>query len=378
MSSTVLTINLDNLAHNYAYLRSKINPKVKLLAVVKAVAYGSDAIAIATHLETLGVDYFGVAYTEEGVALRESGITTPILVLHPQPTNFNLLVSYKLEPSIYSQRLLKLFASFCLEQQIDNYPIHIKYNSGLNRLGFADADIPFILDEVEGANLLIKSLFSHLAASEDVNERAYTMQQIKSFKQFSGALQSQMINDPITHQSNTSGILNYPEAHFSMVRTGIGLYGFGNEAIYDENLKPVASLTSVISQIHEIPTGGSLGYNRGFIADTLIKSATVALGHADGISRMYGHGKGFVYINGQKAPILGNVCMDMLMVNVTHIDCKEGDEVIIFNETYSAASLAEAVGTISYELITGIAPRVKRILTQKQVIPRQKNDKKLT
>ncbi len=378
MSGTVLTINLDNLTHNYEYLRSKINPKVKLLAVVKAVAYGSDATAIAAHLESLGVDYFGVAYAEEGVALRESGITIPILVLHPQPNNFTLIVKHKLEPSVYSQRILKLFADFCLNEQVENYPIHVKYNSGLNRLGFSDTDIPFILDQVEEANLLIKSLFSHLSASEDVNENAFTMLEIKSFKQFSGALQSQMINDPITHQSNTSGILNYPEAHFSMVRTGIGLYGFGNEAKYDENLKPVASLTSVISQIHEIPAGGSLGYNRGFIADTTIKSATIALGHADGIGRLYGHGKGFVYIKGKKAPILGNVCMDMLMVNVTHIDCKEGDEVIIFNETYSAASLAAAAGTISYELITGIAVRVKRILTQKQVIPRQKIDKKLT
>ncbi|WP_010522747.1 alanine racemase [Aquimarina agarivorans] len=365
MSGTVLTINLNNLTHNYEYLRSKINAKVKLLAVVKAVAYGSDAVQIARHLETLGVDYFGVAYAEEGAALRQSGIKTPILVLHPQPHNFKLLLKYKLEPGIYSKRVLTTFAQFCMDNQQENFPVHIKYNSGLNRLGFSDADIPIILDQVEEANLSIKSLFSHLAASEDKNERPFTMQQIKRFKQFSGALQSQMMNDPMVHQSNTSGILNYPEAHFSMVRTGIGLYGFGNDAKYDQNLKPVASLTSVISQIHEIPAGGSLGYNRGFIAETTIKSATITLGHADGITRIYGHKKGFVFINGQKAPILGNVCMDMIMVDVTAINCNEGDTVIIFDSEHTAAALAEAAGTISYELITDIGPRVKRIITKK-------------
>ena len=365
MSGTVLTISLANLTHNYTYLRSKIGPYVKMLGVVKAVSYGSDAIKISQHLQRLGIDYLAVAYAEEGVALRENGVTLPILVLHPQTHNFELLIEHQLEPALYSLRILELFSLSAKKLNAKNYPVHIKFNSGLNRLGFKMNNTEVILNLTSANELHIKSIFSHLAASEDLGEADFTHQQIQEFKQFAAALQSQLLYEPLLHQTNTSGILNYPEAHFSMVRTGIGLYGYGNEAKYDANLKPVASLTSVISQIHEIPKGGSLGYNRGYVAKETTRTATIALGHADGIGRIYGNGKGFVIINGQKASILGNVCMDMLMVNVTDIDCNEGDEVVVFNDAYSASALAEAAGTISYELITGIGSRVKRKITDK-------------
>lgn len=365
MSGTVLTINLTNLTHNYTYLRSKLAPHVKMLGVVKAVSYGSDAIQISRHLQSLGIDYLAVAYAEEGVALRENGITLPILVLHPQPHNFELIIAHQLEPSLYSVRVLELFSVTANKLEAKNYPVHIKFNSGLNRLGFLNNDIATILKFAQKNNLYIKSIFSHLAASEDIDEKEFTDQQIEQFAQFAARLQAQLLHEPLLHQSNTSGILNYPNAHFSMVRTGIGLYGYGNDAKYDKNLKPVTSLTSVISQIHKIQKGDSLGYNRGFIAKNNTRTATIALGHADGIGRIYGNGKGFVIINDQKAYILGNVCMDMIMVDVTNIVCNEGDQVIVFNNEYSASALAEAAGTISYELITGIGARVKRIITEK-------------
>lgn len=366
MSGTELIINLENLKNNYNYLRSKLEPHVKMLGVVKAVSYGSDAVAISNFLQNLGMDYLAVAYTEEGVELRKNGITIPILVLHTQPHNFELLIEYKLEPNLYSLRVLDLFMLCVKEKGIEDYPVHIKYNSGLNRLGFSDEDQKIIIKNSQNAKLYIKSIFSHLAASEDLNEADFTHQQIEKFEKFSTKLIDELGYKPLLHQSNTSGILNYPSAHFDMVRTGIGLYGYGNDAKYDSNLKPVASLKSVISQIHEIPKGNSLGYNRGFVAKENTKTATVALGHADGIGRIYGKGKGFVIINGKKASIIGNVCMDMLMVNINDIDCREGDEVIIFNDIHTANALAEAAGTISYELLTGVGQRVKRTLTVKK------------
>jgi len=359
----VLHINLANLTHNYTYLRSKIKPETKFLAVVKAIAYGSDAYRIAKHLENLGVDYFGVAYAEEGVALRKNGITTPILVLHAQPENYEQIIEYNLEPNLYSIRTLNLFSSTCVDKKIRNYPVHIKFNSGLNRLGISSNQTPEVLSYIDKGSLKIASLFSHMAASEDASEKEFTLQQIENFNAFQQQLLPALKTKPLLHQTNTSGILNFTSAHFTMVRSGIGLYGFGNDAEFDKNLKPIASLTAKISQIHNLNKGDSLGYNRAFTALKAMKTATITIGHADGIDRIYGNEKGYVIINNCKAPILGIVCMDMLMVNVTDIECNEGDTVIIFDETYTANNLAEAVGTISYELITGIGPRVKRIIS---------------
>lgn len=360
--NATLTIHLSYLTHNFNHLKNNVDKNTKLLAVVKALAYGSDATAIAKHLVEIGVDYLGVAYTFEGVELRKSGIEIPILILHPQPENFELCTRYNLEPNLYSKRVLEAFLLHLKPLNLSAYPVHLKFNSGLNRLGFNNTDLDYLIEKLKDNSILIKGLFSHLAASEDLNEKDFTLNQIKNFKDFSTQLIEKIAISPLLHQSNTSGILNYPEAHFDMVRAGIGLYGFGNDAKYNANLKPIASLTAKISQIHKIEAGQSLGYNRGFIADKLTKTATITIGHADGIDRIYGNGKGYVIIDNQKAYILGNVCMDMLMVDVTSIDCEEGDEVILFNEKYTADELAEAVGTISYELITGIGPRVKRII----------------
>ncbi len=363
VKETVLEINLAHLSHNFDYLKSKVAPHVKMLAVVKASGYGSDASVIAKHLENIGVDYFAVAYTSEGIILREAGIKTPILVLHPQPVNFAKLIEYQLEPSLYSSRTLKEFIKVATLQNQKEYPIHIKFNSGLNRIGFWENDVDHILSQIDQTNAVhITSLLSHLAASEDHNEREFTLTQINSFKKSADQISNKLGYTPIRHQSNTSGILNYPEAHFDMVRTGIGLYGYGNEAKYDTQLKPVAALKSVISQIHTLEPGESVGYNRAFISPGYIKTATIPIGHADGIGRQYGNKQGFVMIHDTPAYIIGNVCMDMIMVDITEIDCKEGDEVIIFDEASSASKIAERSGTISYELLTAISPRVKRVV----------------
>jgi len=361
VGETTLVLDLSALRHNYNYLRSKINPETKFLGVVKAFAYGSDMVTIAQKLEQLGADYLAVAYVREGVLLREAGINLPILVLHPLASNFDDLISHHLEPSIYSRNILNQFLEAVKTKNQTDYPVHIKFNTGLNRLGFSESDINLIAEETKGnGNVKIVSCFSHLAASEDINERDFSLNQIKSFKILSDALKKKLGYTPMRHMLNTSGIINYPEAQFEMVRSGIGLYGYGNQDEIDAQLKPVSTLKTIISQIHEIGANESVGYNRAFKSKRLIKSATLPIGHADGIGRQYGKGKGSVIIKGQKAPILGNVCMDMIMVDVTEIDCKEGDEAIVFGPANSAEKFASRANTISYEILTAISQRVKR------------------
>lgn len=363
---TLLEIDLNALDNNYKYLTSKIKPGTKVLGVVKAFGYGSDSVVIAKELVELGADYFAVAYANEGETLRNAKIETPILVLHTLPVNFEVIVNRCLEPSIYSQKTLLEFIAFAEEKKQANYPIHLKFNTGLNRLGFVAGDVSFIVETLSKTqSVKVKSVFSHLGASEDLKEKEFTLGQIEDFKRISEKLIAKLGYKPLLHCANTSGIINYPEAHFDMVRTGIGLYGFGNDPEENKHLKPVGTLKTVISQIHKVEIGESVGYNRGFIAEETTRSATLPIGHADGIPRSYGKGKGWVTINGKKAPILGNVCMDMIMVDVTNIECEEGDEAIVFGPSATADELSAAINSISYELITAVSQRVKRIVLRK-------------
>jgi alanine racemase len=358
---TLLELDLKALTHNFDYLKSKLRSNVKFMAVVKAFAYGSDACVVAKHLQHLNVDYLAVAYTNEGVALREAGITNPVLVLHPQPVNFKPLIKHCLEPSLYSAKVLNEFIAIATTEKQTNYPVHIKFNTGLNRLGFWESDVNYIISKLQDAEVVkVNSMFSHLAASEDLNETEFTLNQIKTFKTITQDFISKIGYAPMLHMCNTSGLLNYPEAHFDMVRSGIGLYGFGNSIQQNKFLNPIATLKSIISQIHRIEKGETVGYNRAYTSDAFKRTATIPIGHADGISRQYGNGNGFVIINNQKAFIIGNVCMDMIMVDITNIDCKEGDEVIIFDKTTTAEDFASTTNTISYEIITSISKRVKR------------------
>jgi alanine racemase len=361
---TVVEIDLNALQHNYKYLKSRINSKTKMLAVVKAFGYGSEPTVIAKYLEKLKVDYFAVAYVSEGVALRNAGVMSPILVLHPQKINFETLIDHCLEPNLYNSRVLNAFFTIAEEKNQTNYPIHLKFNTGLNRLGFWENDVAYIIDKLKNApQVKVKSLFSHLAASEDLNERDFTLNQIDLFKSIAKQFTQKIGYKPMLHQLNTSGIINYAnEAQFDMVRAGIGLYGFANDKKITSELKNVINLKSVISQIHLIEKGETVGYNRAFKAPDFMKTATIPIGHADGIHRAFGNGKGYVTINDKKAPIVGNVCMDMIMVNITNIECNEGDEVYIFNSQKNINDLAEKANTISYEILTAISQRVKRIV----------------
>jgi alanine racemase len=358
---TVLELDLKALTHNFDYLKSKLSNNTKFMAVVKAFAYGSDACVIAKHLEKLNVDYLAVAYTNEGVVLREAGITKPILVLHPQPVNFKSLIKHCLEPSLYNVKVLNEFIAIATTENKINYPIHIKFNTGLNRLGLWKNDVDYVVSKLqETESINVNYIFSHLAASEDPNEDEFTLNQIKTFKTIAQDFIHKIGYIPMLHICNTSGLLNYPDAHFDMVRSGIGLFGFGNSIQQNNHLKPIATLKSIISQIHHIEKGETVGYNRAYATDSFKKTATIPIGHADGIGRQYGNGNGFVTIKNQKAFIIGNVCMDMIMVDITNIDCKEGDEVIVFDKTTTAEDLASTTNTISYEIITSISRRVKR------------------
>ena len=360
---TALEIDRKAIEFNLSYFKSKLRKTTKVLVVVKAFGYGSNAVEIAKYLEHK-VDYFAVAYLNEGIALRNAGIETPILVLHHQKNNLHKIIEYNLEPNIYSLNLLNSFIEIVKSSKVKYYPIHIKINTGLNRLGFAKNDTSEISSLInEQHEVEVKSVFSHIAASEDLNEREFTLQQINSFKSIASEITNELNNTPFKHMLNTSGIINYSnEAQFDMVRLGIGLMGFGNDILETKKLKNVLTLKSVISQIHTIKKGETVGYNRAFKARDTLKTATIPIGHADGISRQLGNGVGYVYIHNKKAPIVGNVCMDMIMVNVSNIPCKEDDEVIIYKNQQHIESLAKAIDTISYELLTAISQRIKRVL----------------
>lgn len=358
---TRLDIDASALEHNLNFFKSKIPSTTKTLAVVKAFGYGLDALQVASFLKDK-VDYFAVAYADEGIALREAGIETPILVLHPHFSSIEAIAKHHLEPTIYSQTLLDDVLAYCEKHCITEFSCHLKFNTGLNRLGFAPSETSEVLSKInKSKRLKVLSAFSHIAASEDLNEKEFTLGQISKFKAVAEQLDKELPFVPMKHMLNTSGILNYAdEAAFDMVRLGIGLYGFGNDPEYTNNLKNVVSLHSVISQIHEVSPGETVGYNRAFKAESTVRTATIPVGHADGYVRAFGNGKGYVYINNKKAPIIGNVCMDMIMVDVTDISCSEGDAVAIFKDQNHINDLASRINTISYELLTAISQRVKR------------------
>jgi alanine racemase len=360
---TRLEVNLDALAHNYNYLCSKIKEGTKFMSVVKANAYGHGIVEVAQKLQDLGTDYFATAYTEEAVELRDSGIIKPILILHPQQHHLETCIDRCLEPVIYSMEMLDAFTAFAKAKQQQSYPIHLEFNTGMNRLGIDPEDVYKVLEKVKiSPEVKVRGLQSHFAASEDLNEDDFTQEQISRFNLLIPIVQKALDYEFLIHESNTSGILNYNNAHFSMVRSGIGLYGYGNDLQHDVNLKPIATLISNISQIRTIEPGESVSYNRKFIAKHKTTYAVIALGHGDGINRIYGYGKLKVRINGQPAPTLGIICMDMFMVDITHIEAKVGDEVIIFDPNiHSAREMAEDAETISYELLTGIQKRVQRV-----------------
>ena len=358
---TQLEIDLKSLTHNYTFLRSQWPAKTKMIAVVKANAYGLGAVKVAKHLVHLGCDYLAVAYAQEGVELRKAGIDAPIMVFYPLEENIDLLLEYQLEPALYSPAFISSIREKLVAHHLTNYPVHLKCNTGLNRIGLLENEVDNFLNELPNLPFKLISVYSHLGASEDEKPCGYTQSQIDQFQRIKSKITASMKSPPFFHLLNSSGGFNYPEAHFDAVRTGISLYGFANRAEWDQKLHPIARLSTSIVQIHSIAKGDSVGYNQGWIAQKNSLIAVLPIGHADGIHRAFGHGKGGVWIKDQWAPIVGNVCMDLIMVDVSEIPCNREDVAIIFDKNHPASSLAEKVGTISYELLAGLGKRIKRV-----------------
>jgi len=359
---TVLEINLDAINHNLNYFKSKLNSDVKIMVMVKAFGYGNGGLEIAKLLEHNKVNYLGVAFADEGILLKNGGIKLPIMVLNPESTSFPSIIQYQLEPEIYSIKGLNAFLKIAREKNLKDFPIHIKLDTGMHRLGFEDNTIDELIATLKGnTTVKVQSVLSHLATSDDLNHYDFVISQINLFERLSSKLISELNINPIRHILNTSGISNFPAAQYNMVRLGIGLYGVSNDPLEQKYLENVGTLKSIISQVRTIPAGDSVGYGRRFMAEKETKIATIPIGYADGISRLWGNQVGFVTIKNQKAFIVGSVCMDMLMVDVSHIDCKEGDSVIIFGESPTVIEMAEALKTIPYEIMTSISQRVKRV-----------------
>lgn len=360
---TVLEINLNAITHNLNYYKSKIKPQTKIMVMIKAFGYGSGSFEIANLLEYHKVDYLGVAFVDEGIQLRNSNINLPIIVMNPEPNSFAALIHYNLEPEIYSLKELDKFRTELQLAQQTKYPIHLKLDTGMHRLGFEEKDIDELLSYiVKYRNLFeIKTIFSHFSGSDAQVFTEFTQQQFSRFKKLADYIKQALLITPICHISNTSAISNYPEYQLDMVRLGIGLYGISNDEQEIKHLENVGTLKSVILQIKEIEVGESVGYSRGFIAQKKTKIATIPIGYADGIPRALSKGKGYLMVNAQQAPIVGMICMDMLMIDITDIKCKEGDTVVIFGENPKVTTLAKAIDTIAYEILAGISHRVKRM-----------------
>lgn len=360
---TVLEINLNAIGHNLNFFKSKLKPKTKMMVMVKAFSYGNGGFEIANLLEHHKVDYLGVAFADEGISLKNAGISVPIMVLNPETTSFPAIIQHNLQPEIYSIKGLKAFLKIAEQKKLKNFPIHIKIDTGMHRLGFEEENLEDLIQILKANETVqIKSILSHMATSDDLKHDVFAKEQIDLFEKLSSRLMAELNVKPIRHILNTSGITNYGDiAQYDMVRLGIGLYGISNDPEEQKELETVGTLKSVISQIRTIDAGESVGYGRRFMATETTKIATIPIGYADGISRAWGHGVGHVLINGKPAKIVGSICMDMLMVNSNGIECKEGNTVIIFGENPSVNFMAKQLNTIPYEILTSISQRVKRV-----------------
>jgi len=360
---TVLEINLNAIVHNLKAYQNFLHPSTRVMAMVKAFAYGSGGAEIAGILQYHKVDYLGVAYADEGVELRKAAIHLPVMIMNPEESTFDAIVDNDLEPDIYSFELLHQFDAYLKRLGIQQYPIHIEIETGMNRLGFDSAyikDLGEALNETD--SFKVRSVFSHLAGSEDPAEDKFTLQQHAKFITASNELEKVLGYSFIKHIANSAAIIRHPLLQMDMVRLGIGMYGVDAAKIKSLELQPVATLKSTIAQIKHLKKGESVSYNRKGVVKKDSVIATIRIGYADGYSRMLGNGAGKMLINEQLVPVIGSVCMDMTMVDVTGIpDVREGDEVIVFGNDLSIEQIAEWANTIPYEIMTGISQRVKRV-----------------
>ncbi len=360
---TILEVNLTAMVHNLNVYNRLLQSGTKMLAMVKAAGYGSGSAEVAKLLEFHKVDYLGVAYADEGIELRQAGVNLPILVLNPEPASFDALYRYRLEPEIYSLPILEELTYFSGKEK--RLAIHLKLDTGMHRLGFEPTDVQALVEKLKTfPNLEIRSVFSHLAASDAAQHDQFTHRQAAVFSEVFEKIKAALGYAPLRHIVNTGGIARFPEYHFDMVRLGIGLYGIDAGGLQDK-LRVVNTLKATISQIKDVPAGDSVGYNRNSFVERPSRIATISIGYADGLLRLAGGGRYSVLIHGQKAPTVGNICMDMTMVDVTHIpSAKEGDEVVVFGENPSVQELAACLQTIPYEVFTNVSERVKRVYWQ--------------
>lgn len=360
---TIMEINLHSLMTNINYFQSLVKPETKIIAMVKASSYGIGSFEVAEVLQYYHIDYLAVAIADEGALLRKKGIYLPIMVMNPEISSYDTVIDYQLEPEIYSFRVLEKFISKLKEKSISGkYPIHIKIDTGMHRLGFNFEQMTQLgLFLKDNPFVEVKSIFSHFVASDDLSEEEFTRKQAEELKKCYESLIAEISYTPFLHICNTTGIINYPEYQFDAVRIGIGMYGYVDSTKAMKNLENVVTLKTVISNLHYLKKGETVGYGRRFKAKKDCIIATLPIGYADGIRRLVGNEVGYVLLNGQKAPIIGSICMDMMMINVTDISCKEGDSVIILGESPSLREYANWCQTIPYEILTSISPRVKRV-----------------
>jgi alanine racemase len=360
---TVLEINLNALLNNLNFYRAKLKPGVKIMAMVKAFSYGSGTFEVANMLQYNKADYLAVAYIDEGVALRKTGITLPVMVLNPEASAFDKLTEYRLEPVIYSFGLFDDYIKYAQDRNILNYPVHLKIDTGMHRLGFENFEVEILCDLLEQNQYVqVKSVFSHLVASEAKQHDEFTLKQISKFEKAFKQIETTLGYKVIKHLCNTSGITRWPNAQYDMVRLGIGLYGIDSATnASDTGLQPIASLKTSISQVKKVLAGETISYSRSGSLPKDGKIATVRIGYADGYLRAFGNGVGKMLVKGILVPTVGNITMDMCMLDVSGTDVKEGDEVIIFNEQQRIEELAAQIGTIPYEILTNVSQRVKRV-----------------
>ena len=361
---TILEVNLNALIENVHYYRSFMSPETKMVCMVKASAYGIGSLETSKTLQDQGVDYLAVAVADEGADLRKAGITANIIIMNPEMTSFKMMFDYRLEPEVYSFKLLEALIYAAEKEGITNFPIHIKLDTGMHRLGFnPEKDMDKLIDRLSKQSALVPcSVFSHFVGSDDDGFDSFSQHQFELFDNASKQLQAAYSHKILRHICNSAGIEHFPKYHLDMVRLGLGLYGINPRN--NQIINNVATLKTTILQIRDIPAGDSIGYSRKGHVDHDSRIAAIPIGYADGLNRKLGNGNCYCMVNGKKAPYVGNICMDVCMIDVTGIECNEGDHVIIFGDELPVTVLSDALGTIPYEILTSISNRVQRVYTQ--------------
>lgn len=360
---TVLEINLDAISHNLRVFKYLLKPRTRLMVMVKAFSYGSGSYEIASLLQREGVDYLGVAVADEGVELRNAGIAVPVLVMNPQPGSFETMVRHGLEPEIYNLQALRQFERVLQQAGETAYPVHLKLDTGMHRLGFMEADIPELLRLLrKSQKIRVAGIFSHLAGTDEEVHDDFTHQQVAAFERMSKQVMQELDYPVIRHLLNSAGIERFPDAQYDMVRLGIGLYGIGRK--YGEKLQTISSLKTHILQIRSLPPGETVGYGRSGKVKRKSRIGVLPVGYADGFNRLLSNGVGEVLVKGRRVPVIGSVCMDMTMIDLGGVDAREGDEAVVFGPDLPITEMAEKLHTIPYEILTSISRRVKRVYVQ--------------